>query len=512
MSDGSHGKLLPADSLSPFYHFRSPPIPMRTLLHSLLLTASLTTVVLAVDTPPPAVTPSADTTLSAVEEYRDYTLRSGPLTVMITASGSVESAQVRRIKLTLEQLNGPFVLNEILPNDSFVEAGTVIARFGSNRLARWMRTSQEALEQAKFRAGVAANELSALQRGQTQRLERDEQDLARVQKDWEHYLAHVVEQRTRRENNELQRAENALEVLETEFTQLDKMYRESRIADDTKDIVLERARKSLIIQREGTALTRRDHQQFLDRELPNEKLDWQRSVDRKRQDLEMLRAAQVLAERQKVEELAKAERAVRDAQESLDGYVADQQSLNVTAPFAGILRYTGVEVGDLFSDTANKNVVFAELHRAAPYQVRLPLSPQESQLVHVGDRLRVMVPDLARGDLEGEVISLANMATRNPQGAVHLTATIRLPVDPRLRIGLNARINHRVEIVDALTLPRAFVIAEKGESKCLVRTANGTNERRPVVLGLGNDDHVLVLSGLVAGDVVRRSIKQEVAP
>ena len=58
-------------------------------------------------------------------------------------------------------------------------------------------------------------------------------------------------------------------------------------------------------------------------------------------------------------------RAVRDAQETLDGYVADQQRLTVTAPFAGILRYSGLELGDLFSETANKNVVFAELHRAA---------------------------------------------------------------------------------------------------------------------------------------------------
>jgi multidrug resistance efflux pump len=483
---------------------------MRLILPSLLLIASWTPDVVAVDPPPAPV--AAEIATAVDDEVPEHTLRAGPLTVVVDADGAIESAQVRKVKLTLEYLSGPFVLSEILPNDSLVEAGTVIARFDSPRLVRWMRFGQEAMEQAKFRAGVVANELTALRGGQALRLEREEQDLARMQKDWEHFLAHSVEQRTRRANNELQRSENALQVVETEFTQLDKMYRESRISDDTKDIVLERSRKSLLTQREAAALARREHQQFFERELPNEKLDWQRNLERKRQDLDLLRAAQVLAERQKVEELAKAERAVRDAQETLDGYVADQQRLTVTAPFAGILRYSGLELGDLFSETANKNVVFAELHRAAPYQVRLNLSPQESQLIRIGDRLRVLIPDLPRGDLEGEVMALGNMATRDAQGVAHVTATVRLAVDPRLRIGLKAKIKHRVEIADALAIPRAFVTSDKGESACVVRTANGTSERRPVVLGLSADEQVQVLGGLMAGDVVLRPAKKKALP
>ena len=132
--------------------------------------------------------------------------------------------------------------------------------------------------------------------------------------------------------------------------------------------------------------------------------------------------------------------------------------------------------------------------------------------MRVGDRLRVLMPDLQRGDLEGEVIALANMATRDAQGVAHFSATVRLAVDPRLRIGLKAKIKHHVEIADALTIPRAFVTYEKGESMCLVRTANGTSERRPVVLGLSADDQVQILGGLMAGDVVVRPAKKKVLP
>lgn len=487
---------------------------MRPLLPTLIISLTGFVSVMAEDQPLPSpAAPPIDArpvTPAATPEPRDqlasHTLRPGPLTVTIEADGHIEAAQVRRIKLNTELWNGPFILSEILPSDQPVEAGAVIARFDSPKVAKWIRSGQEALENSKFRVGVLVDELAALRRGQALRLERDTQDLEKAQKDWEHYLAFVVDQRTRRANNDLQRADNALQVAETEFTQLDKMYRESRISDDTKEIVLDRTRKSLVTQREATELARRDQKILISRDLPNEKLDWQRSLERKRQDLESLRAAQVLAERQKVDELAKAERSQRDTQETMDNSLADQQRLTVIAPFAGILRHSGLEVGDSLGDTVGKNATFAELHRAAPFHLRLALPPQEAAVLKTGDRLRVQVPDLARGDLEGEVITLGNMVTRDAQGVARLSVTLRLAIDPRVRIGLRARIRHGVTLADTLAVPRSFITTSKGESTCEVRTTGGTNERRTVVLGLGNTDQVQVLNGLQADEVVVRSL------
>ena len=485
----------------------------RPALTSLMVIISSIGALNAEDQVPTVIVPDpAPVPAVVAEQVREHTLRTGPLSVTIDAEGTVEASQVRRMKLVMEYLNGPFVLSEIFPQDQPVEAGKVIARFDSTRLMRWLRSAQENLELSQFRAGVVAEELTSLRRGQALRLERDEQDLARIQKDWEHILAFTVEQRSRRVNNELQRTENSLLVAETELTQLDKMYRESRISDDTKDIVLERARKSLVNQRESAALARRDHQQFFERELPNEKIDWQRNLERKRQDLEQLRIAQGLADRQKVEELAKAERAVRDAQELKDGYLADQQRLAITAPFAGILRHTGMEVGDTVNEVANKNVVFAELHSAAPYQLRLLLPLKEIMLLQIGLRLRVMVPEMQRGDLEGEVITLGNIATRDAQGTPRFTVLIRIGDELRLRPGIKAKINYPVIIADALSIPRTFVTTTKGETTCEVRTSTGTTERRTINLGVGNDEHVQVLTGLVAGDVVLRPTVKKTTP
>lgn len=481
---------------------------MRPYLPALLLTFTCSGSALTEEQPvsPAATPPAANPPVAAAlpDEPATHVIRPAPLTVMLDADGHIEAAQVRRLKVSTELWNGPFFLSEILPSDQPVEAGAVIARFDSPKVAKWVRSAQENLDGAKFRAGVLTDELAALRRGQALRLERDTQDLERAQKDWEHYLAFVVEQRTRKVNNDLQRAENALQVAETEFTQLDKMYRESRLADDTKEIVLDRTRKSLLTQREATELARREHKQFFDRDLPNEKLDWQRSIERKKQDLETLRAAQVLAERQKVEELTKAERGVRDAQETLDSYLADQQRLIVTAPFAGVLRYNGLEIGDSIGDMAGKNAVFAELHRTGPFQLRLALPPQEAGLLKTGDRLRVQFPDLARGEVEGEVITIGNVATRDAQGVARFMVTFRLAIDPRLRVGLRARIRQSITIAETLALPRAFISTSKGESTCEVRTPTGASERRTVVLGLGTSDQVQILSGLQADDVVVR--------
>jgi multidrug resistance efflux pump len=481
---------------------------MRPYLPALLLTFTCAGSALTEEQPlapaatPPAVNPPAAGAVA--DEPVTHVVRPGPLNVMLDADGHIEAAQVKRLRIGTELWNGPFFLSEILPSDQPVEAGAVIARFDNPKVTRWVRSAQEGLEGAKFRAGVAADELAALRRGQGLRLERETQDLERTQKDWDHYRNFVVEQRTRKMNNDLQRAENALQVAETEFTQLDKMYRESRLADDTKEIVLDRTRKSLLTQREATELARREHKQFFDRDLPNEKLDWQRTVERKKQDFETLRAAQVLAERQKVEEMTKAERAVRDAQETLDSYLTDQQRLTVTAPFAGVLRYNNLEIGDSLGETAGKNAVFAELHRTGSFQLRLSLPPQEAGLLKTEDRLRVQFPDLARGEVEGEVLTIGNVATRDAQGVTRFVVTFRLAADPRLRVGLRARIHQSMTIAETLAVPRGFVTTSKGESTCEVRTPTGAVERRAVVLGLGNSDQVQILSGLQADDVVTR--------
>lgn len=455
----------------------------------------------------PAETPAA----TAVAEPVALTVRAAPLTVTIDDDGFLEAAQVRRLKVATEVWNGPLIVSEIAASDLPVEAGVVLARFDSPKLVKWIRGLHEALDHARFRLGVVNDELAALRRGQALRLERDTQDLDKALKDWEHYQAFVVEQRTRRVNNDLQRAENALNVAETEFTQLDRMYRESRIADDTKDIVLERTRKTLATQREATELARREHKQFFARELPNEKQDWQRNLERRRQDLDTLRAAQVLAERQKVDEQAKAERAVRDAQEALDLALGDQQRLVVTAPFAGIFKHNGIEVGDTLGDSAGKSTVFGDLHRGGPTQLRIGLPPPEAALLTVGDRVRVQVPDLGR-DLDGEVIALGNLATRDAQGAVRMSASIRVASDPRVRPGLKARIRHQVTIPEVLALPRAAITTHKGETTCEVRTAEGVSERRVLMLGLGAGDQVQVLNGLVAGEVVVHAAGRKPTP
>lgn len=484
---------------------------MRHLLPALFLFLSVGPSLRAEDQPTVPV-PADPPVPAAAEEKVAVAVRGGPLAVSIDADGHLEAAQVRRLKPNTELWTGPLFFSEIAPSDQPVEAGAVLARLDSPKFSRWVRSLGEGLENAKFRLGVVNEELAALRRTQAQRLERDMQDLDKVLKDWEDYQAFVVEQRTRRMNNDLQRAENALAVAETEFTQLERMYRESRIADDTKEIVLDRTRKNLATQREATELARREHQQFFADTLPDEKREWQRNLERRRQDLETVRTAQVLAERQKVDDLAKAERAVRDAQESLDLALGDQQRLIVIAPFAGIFKHHGVEIGETLGDTLGKNAGFLELHRSDAIHVRVGLPPQEVAILKVGDRLRVQVADLGRDDLDGEIISLGSLANRDAQGAVRVLATIRVANDPRARIGLKARIRHPVILPETLIVPRACISSHKGEPVCDVRRADGTSERRVVMLGLGNADQVQVLAGLQADEVVLLPAKRKSAP
>lgn len=456
---------------------------LRTVLPAILALATM------------GAAPAADDAKPQPE--RTVTVKPIDLPVVIEHESHLEAVRLLKLKLVPEELAGPFTVSEILASGRSVEAGTLLARFDTERTERRLRAAREAVGNAQARVRDLREDLELLTRVNRQKAQRLEQDLARQEREREAFTRFGEEQWLKGRALDLRQRLHKQANLEDELTQLDKMYRESTIAGDTKDIVLERTRREVEMGKEGLELARRGEQMLKEFEHPLHVEKLQRDLERLRQDLEVHRAAAANGERQKALELAQAERGARDTEEHLDRLGADLARLTVAAPFAGILRHGHVEVGD----KVQPNTVFAELIDPARFEIRLQLSLKEVQQVKPGDRVQVRIPDLPLMELGAVVEDVARTATfdgPNPRWQVKAV----VDADPQLRLGTKVRAEIRGPVLkDAITILRSAITYERGRYFCRVKDGDGT-DKREILLGSGDRERVQVLKGLAAGDVV----------
>jgi hypothetical protein len=141
-------------------------------------------------------------------------------------------------------------------------------------------------------------------------------------------------------------------------------------------------------------------------------------------------------------------------------------------------------------------------------QVTARVNQVDFPYLHLGQRVEVHLdayPDLV---LSGSIDHLAAIGnTSSLSQAVHnFNATFAIQGNaPRLLPDLSAAVDVELERLPAVLLaPRDALILENGKTFVWVKRGAGF-EKRPVTMGQSNDIEAVVLSGLDAGDVVRRN-------
>ncbi|MCY3021924.1 MAG: HlyD family efflux transporter periplasmic adaptor subunit [Planctomycetota bacterium] len=363
----------------------------------------------------------------------------GDLQVLVEGEGTLDAVRRKKLRVMPEEFAGPYTVIEMLPSGQMVEPGAVVARLETVQL---LHGKELALKQ---------------------------------QENWQ----------TNREQ---------------ELAQIEKMYKDAQLSSDTKEIVLERTRREVVLGREGLGLTRNSEKQLKEFEHPSQKEKLHRAVEQKQQDLELAKTAVRVSELQKSEEAKAAERLVRDSQERLARLESDQALMTIKAPFAGVLRHSGIEAGDKLAP----NVAFADLLDLGHFEVRFLLTLRDLQVVRVGDKALVRLADLPELEVDGKIEEVALTAWPEGQdkGPPRYLVRAKLDDNKQLRHGARARVEIRGEALKkVIAILRTAVFMEEGRTYCKVRTEKGV-AKREIVLGLGDRERVHVVRGLAEGETV----------
>lgn len=434
---------------------------------------------------------------TANDEPRLHTVAQEDLALSATITGRLEAAITHRLRLLPEAYTGPFPVDRIDVYSGLVNKGDVILRIDATRIDESIQTSARQLIDQTQRRSFTSEELPVLEERSVTQLKQHEIALARALTELDLWNSYRGPAMLKNAELSVRSMENFVSNQREELQQLEQMYEGTELDSETKEIVLERARRSLEIAEERLMLTRNDHHITTEFTHPHRTEDVHNDVQYREEALAHLRINTAIALARKQAEIESLEISIDETQRRLRRLNDDREQFELRAPASGLMTRIDLEPGD----TVNARQVIATIHDPSSKVLRIDLAAADLRIVREGDTIDLRVPEYPEISLTGTVESISPLGRARGDETVFDAEIHVQSDDPLLRLGL--RVTGRAErtMENVLVVPRTAVTERDGQHVVTV-DVDGEHEERAVTVGAGNDDSVQVVSGLSAGDHV----------
>jgi len=193
-------------------------------------------------------------------------------------------------------------------------------------------------------------------------------------------------------------------------------------------------------------------------------------------------------------------------------HLVDLKRFTMTAPMSGLVvmspMFRSGEMSQFqLGDRVFPGQGFMKIVDTKSMQVEAAMNQSESSELRLGQQARISLDAFPGMMLKGHVYSLGALAVGGwRQNYFIRTIPVRLAIDdydPKLIPDLSAAADVVIDRTDNKPIvPLAAIHTEKGSKFAYVKKGE-TFEKRAVELGLSNDTHAVVASGLQSGDEVR---------
>ncbi|HRQ76015.1 MAG TPA: HlyD family efflux transporter periplasmic adaptor subunit [Phycisphaerales bacterium] len=446
-----------------------------------------------------AAADDAAQTAQAAPAVQTYTIVRGDLVLKTTRDGRLEAAEKIKVRLVPEAYTGPLEFTEVARSGGMVAAGEVLFRFDDSRLAENLRSARESLDDQRQRLAHAVAEQSVLAEGNARRLEQAEKALMDARNSLEVWQSYQGPRMLRAAELSLQSSNNNVHNQREELAQLELMYQGTELATETKDIVLDRAKRGLEIAEGWLQLSHGDYTVTVEFNYPRQNRDTEDAVRYRAEELAHLRINSAIAEIRKATEIVGIERAIRDGEERLAKLEADQERLVIRAPAGGLMTANEFQPGD----TANARQVLTEIVNPTSKMLKFNATAADLRVLREGDRVQVAFPDLPEIAATATIREIALIG--QPSGdTTHFPVIAIVESDnDMLRLGLRGRISAERTVRNVVLVPRKAVTHENGIAFVkIAREGDAEPTKREVTLGGSNDEHYQVVRGLEPGEAV----------
>ncbi|WP_338824213.1 Macrolide export protein MacA [Moorella humiferrea] len=168
----------------------------------------------------------------------------------------------------------------------------------------------------------------------------------------------------------------------------------------------------------------------------------------------------------------------------------------IVSPITGVVTNRNINPGEMAAPTSSLPLlIIADI---STLKLQGTVDQEAVPLLAVGQKVTVAVDALAGREFTGTVTQVGPVAAATGQ---RFPVEITIPNPGELKAGMTARAIFKLTAPEGVIVLRAAVRTDNGEDYVFV-VKNGVVERRQVTLGLKNEEQVLVLKGLQAGEEV----------
>ena len=482
---------------------------------SSLLIYCLSTVILS------AVASGQETTEEekVVEKKKTPTVKvsTEPMTAFESFGGTFESTEMKEVKAEFETWSD-LKIEEVVEQGAVVTSGQVLMKLDTQSIQKAIKEAEFALKSAEFDLESAkldmkeANETFELDKALAERTREN------AKQDYEYYLNTQLPDRM----DDLAFSEKSagyfLEYSKDELDQLEQMYTEDELTEESEEIVLKRARRSVESAERNKKRSLRRVERDRQTNVPREKIAREESLKRSELAFQRSMATLPVSKQKKEIALAKAEFNFQEKARKLAELKQDFANMVVKSPAAGIVYYGKCNRGKWTGGTGSPkrslkpekkvvaNSVLMTIVDVGKVMVRADLSETQVNSLSPGMRGKAKLNTASANVIPATIKSLTRIPLDTGKYDCQVVVE-NIPADGKIMPGMGCKLSFSVyENQAALVAPKASVFSDDGGVTHYVYVVSGDESTRKVVtVGRVSGGNIEILDGLTDGDEIAKS-------
>lgn len=454
-------------------------------------------------------------------EGKTHTVKAGKFRIETKLDGIVEAEFMTEISLRPEVFKTLEVVKAV-SHGAEVKKGQLLVQLETKDLEDQIHETQLAVELGELSLKEAEENLDYIKATAPLTMAQAERSQMIARRELRQYQETDRPLAVRSAKQSLKSSKGQLENATEELRQLEKMYKADDLTEETEEIILKRARRSVESAELYVELAKVRADRTLAETIPEREKKLSETATQQDLTLEKLKVTLPMERRKQEIALEKLKRSQKDLVEKLEKLEGDLDLLDVKAPVEGVVYYGRCQDGKWSSiDTVAKqmepgktltaNQVFLTIVKLRPLRVRISLS--EKDVRHVKKGMVGIATPTAYPDEKLDVV--INSVDRIPDGSTKFDAvgSLGLEKNDNLVPGMTCKVNLvTYEKKNAITVPEKAVFEEEDDSDKKFVYLLGKNNKPtkvPVTVGKKDDGQVEITAGLNAGEKILTEKPQE---
>ena len=448
-----------------------------------------------------------------VPKHEKLKVEKGPLTSAVTLKGTIQSEQTTEFSVKLKTWAGQLIVLKAVEHGAAVKEGDALVEFETDKLDREIRDSRQERELAQVAIKQAEQEIPILEKQAPLDLAAAEREHKQAVEDMKRFVDADRKMLLQSAEFMLKSANFYSEYAKDELKQLQKMYRDKDLTEETEQMILKRYKHSVESAELSASHAKIETEYSLKIELPRREQLLKSNVEKAELNLIKTRDSQPLLLQQKKLALAHLKHEDVKAKEHLAELEADRNALIVRASTPGLAYHGRYVHGQWMVPTGQQGDPLLGVGAVNPRDVFLTVVSAQKIAIRA-DAEEKELPGLKAG-LAGRLIptafpdkkipcEIASVASAPLDGKFEIKATVTGKTEgllPGMTASLRFVTSRKKE---ALTVPSYAVFEDTSEDIHYVYlvTKDGKHEKKTVVIGIVSGDKTEIVEGLKEGDEI----------